>query len=370
MAVLVDAHHIELGQTGNETWSRNVVRALAERASTEPGGADDLHVAVVRAGMGVVQPLVRPGNAHIVSERSPVRLAVDLPRVIRRVRPSSILVQYTIPPQALIRTPAVVVVHDLSFERPEARAWIQSRTLVRYRTTIRASVRAAARVVVPTDWTRCEVLERYALDEDRVVVAGNALDADLAAALRRTPIRRDPDALVVLAVGTVLPRKNLNVAAKAVVRLRARGLPAILRLVGPVPAAGRAYLAILQDTLGSGLDVRGALPIDDLAAAYRSAHVLAFPSLFEGFGIPLVEAMAAGLPIVSSDATCLPEVAGEAALYADPRSPDQWTEALNLVLTDSTEADRLAAAGIRRLRAFDWSQSARVVDQALREAAA
>ena len=126
----------------------------------------------------------------------------------------------------------------------------------------------------------------------------------------------------------------------------------------------------LSARLGGGLEVVGPVTTQELASAYRSAHVLAFPSLFEGFGIPLVEAMAAGTPIVSSDATCLPEVGGDAVLYAAPDEAEAWAEALRLVLTDAGTSARLVAAGAARAATFDWSRSAHQTRRALREAVA
>jgi glycosyltransferase involved in cell wall biosynthesis len=359
---LVDAHHLGLSQTGNETWVRNVLAGLASDDS------DELHVAVTEAGRAQVAGYVPSARTHVVSVRSSRRLAVDLPRVLRSVRPDALLVQYTLPP--LTRVPGVVVVHDLSFERPEARAWIPRASLLRYRTSIRSSAERARRIVVPSEFTKADLVELYGISEESVVVAGNAVDPALAAALRAIPRATPDDQLVVLAVGTVLPRKNLEVVAAAVETLRAEGLPAVLRLVGPTPPAGRDALARMSARLGADLEVSGLVSTEALAAAYRSAHVLAFPSLFEGFGIPVIEAMAAGTPVVSSNATCLPEVGGDAVLYAAPREPAAWVDALRSVLTDAATASRLAAAGTARAATFDWSRSAEQTHRALQEAAA
>jgi glycosyltransferase involved in cell wall biosynthesis len=361
VTALIDAHQVGLGQTGNETWARNVVQAVVDR------GRCDAHVAVSRQGARSLAETVEPDRLHVVSDSSSRRLAVDLPLLAYRVRPGALLVQYTLPP--LVRVPGVVMVHDLSFERPEARDWIPPRTLLRYRATIRAGVRRAVRVLVPTEWTRRDMVERYGLDEGRVEVAGNAVDAELAGHLARCQLTPPSDRLVVLAVGTVLPRKNLRVAATAVARLRTEGLPVVFRLVGPVPVAGRLELARMSACLGPALEVTGQVTTRDLAHAYLTSHALAFPSLFEGFGIPLVEAMAAGLPVVSSDATCLPEVGGDAVRYACPSDVDAWTDALRQVLTDRDTTARLAAAGRRRAAEYCWDRTAAAVERALAEAA-
>lgn len=359
--MLIDAHHLGQGQTGNETWARNVVAGLAD-------GPDEVHVAVTAAGLRHLPPGFGRARSHLVSARSVRRLAFDLPRVAGAVRPDVLLVQYTIPP--LCRVPAVVVVHDLSFERPEAAQWIPRGSLTRYRATIRHSAVRARRILVPSEYTRMDLIDRYRIDADRVSVAGNAVDPALLDALGRTPRPLRGDRLVVLAVGTVLARKNLEVLALAVRDLRRSGLPAVLRLVGPVPEAGRGVLARMAAVLGPALEVRGVVDTAGLAAAYRSAQVLAFPSFFEGFGIPLVEAMAAGTPVVSSDATCLPEIGGDAVLYAPPDSVQAWREQLRAVLTDSATTDRLVLAGLARAQTFSWAASSAAARVALLEAAA
>lgn len=363
MPALIDAHHLGQGQTGNETWARNVVAELGRRPGQD-------HLAVTPAGRISLPNSWSAGRVHQVSSFSSRRLAYDLPRLTHRLRPEAMLVQYTLPMFGARHIPGVVVVHDLSFERPEAAAWIPPRALARYRATIRASVRRARMVLAPSEWTKRDLVRTYGVDHDRVLVAGNALDENLAAALAKTPIAPRDTSLTVLTVGTVLPRKNLVVVARAVKVLRERGLPARLRMVGPIPAAGRACAREIQGILGESLEILGPVSTANLARAYRSADVLAFPSRFEGFGIPLIEAMSAELPVVSSTATCLPEVGGAAARYADPDDVEAWVEALAAVLTGEQERRRLTAAGLQRAATFRWSDTVDAVCAALEAAAA
>jgi glycosyltransferase involved in cell wall biosynthesis len=360
---LIDAHHLGQGQTGNETWARNVVSELARRPS-------EVHLAVTAAGKATVCESWTPNRVHEVSRSSSRRLAYDLPMLARRLRPDAMLVQYTLPMLGARHLPGVVVVHDLSFERPEAAEWIPAPTLARYRATIRSSVRRARMVLVPSEWTKQDVVRTYGLDAERVLVATNAVDEGLAEALAKAPIDRRDSCLSVLTVGTVLPRKNLVVVARAVRLLQERGLPACLRMVGPIPAAGHSSARQIQGILGDSLEILGPVSTAKLASAYRSAHVLAFPSRFEGFGIPLIEAMAAELPVVSSTATCLPEIGGNAVRYADPDDVEAWAEALADVLTDADERRRLATAGVERAATFRWSAAVDAVSQALEAAAA
>lgn len=350
-APLVDVHHLGLGETGNETWSRNIVRVL------EADGGNPVEYAATSAARGHV-----PGDRlSLVSASSARRLALDLPAHARRLRSSVVLTQYTLP---IVRVPGVVVVHDVSFVLPESRAWIPIRTRLRLQTTIGLSVRRARFVIVPTEYTRAQLLEHYPVDPARVLLAPLALDPELAAALGGR--RRPPDATRVLCVGTVLPRKNLPVVAEAVALLRQQGTDVRLRLVGPVREPGEGDVRRMTELLGDALEVVGAVSTEQLVAEYGAASVLAYPSLHEGFGLPLLEGMAAGIPVVSSDATCLPEVAGDAAALVPPSDVAGWAAALGEALADPDK--RRAAAGLR-LGAFSWERTGQVVRQALEHAA-
>jgi glycosyltransferase involved in cell wall biosynthesis len=350
-APLVDVHHIGLGETGNETWSRNVLRVL------ESDGGQALDYAATTAARGLV-----PGERlHVVSGSSARRLAVDLPRLLRRLHSSVVLTQYTLPPTSV---PGVVVVHDVSFVLPEARAWIPRRTLLRLRLSIGLSVRRARFVVVPTEYTRRQLLRSYPVPEERVLLAPLALEPGLVVDQR---VPRDPTAPHrVLCVGTVLPRKNLPVVADAVHALRGDGLDVRLRLVGPVRPPGEADLARMRERLGDALEVVGAVSAAELSREYATADVLAYPSLHEGFGLPLLEGMAAGVPVVSSNATCLPEVGGGAALLVDPSDTAGWATAIRAAL-DAPEAR--VQAGLERVRDFSWERTGAVIREALERAA-
>jgi len=348
---LVDVHHLGLGETGNETWSRNVVRVLEH-----DGGPAVDYAATVHAS-----PYLPADRLHVVGGSSARRLALELPALVRRLNSSAVLTQYTLP---IVRVPGVVAVHDVSFVLPEARSWIPPRTLVRLRATIGISVRRARAVLVPTEYTRAQLLDHYKVPDDRVMLAPLALDPDLARGLAGPG--GGARTATVLCVGTVLPRKNLPTVAAAVARLRAEGSEVRLRLVGPVRAPGAADLALMQAMLGDGLELVGSVSQAQLVSEYQSASVLAYPSLHEGFGLPLLEAMAAGVPVVSSNATCLPEVAGDAALLVDPRDVTGWVEALRTALD---AGDTLVRAGRERVKAFSWQRTGQVVRQALESAA-
>lgn len=355
MTALLDLHDLGHRQTGNESWARSLSAALFEVDG--PGSYD---VALVGCGNPGDVDLLPYRRQVQVSSNSVRRLALDLPAAMRRLGTSAVLVQYTSP---LSRVPTVVAVHDLSFEDPRAAEWLPPATRLRYRATIRASVRRSAHVLVDSEYTRQDLVRRYGTDPAHVTVVPLAVDPRFAEILRSTPEDRSGRPTVLI-VGNVLPRKNLPVVARAVQVLRDRGSDVVLRVVGSVHKTGTSDATETCRQLGDAVSFIGYVTQERLARELRSAHVLAFPSLFEGFGIPVLEAMVAGLPVVVSDRTSLPEVAGSAALVATADDVGSWADALGSALLPSRGA-RLRAAGAARAADFSWERSAGLVSRVL-----
>jgi glycosyltransferase involved in cell wall biosynthesis len=356
---LLDLHDLGLRQTGNEAWARSLAAAMF--ASDGPESYD---IAVTSAVPSEDLALLPARRQVAVSKGSTRRLAVDLPRAVRRLGSPSVLVQYTAP---LTRVPSVVMVHDVSFEHSESREWLPYATRLRYRTTIRASVRRAAHVLTVSEFSKADLVRVYGLDPDRITVVPNAVDPRLMADLAQTPSARQGRPTVLM-VGNVLPRKNLPMLAEAVRLMRTQGVDIALRVIGTVHADGRRDAAMAQQLLGDDVSFSGYVERGTLARELRSAHVLAFPSLFEGFGIPALEAMAAGLPVVVSDRAALPEVVGNAGLVMPAEDPEAWAAAL-LRLLEPEEAARRSLAGSYRFAEFGWERSARLVAAVLAQVA-
>jgi glycosyltransferase involved in cell wall biosynthesis len=357
---LLDIHHIGSGQGGNETWARGVLRAI-ERAGHRP------HYAVTPAGLPFAEALTGGrSRLHLVSSRGALRLTRDLPRLIERLQPSALLIQYT--PPLPLRVPLVTLVHDCSFMYADARAWLPASSLTRYRLTITRGIECAQVLLVPTDWVRRDVQRFFApRHEPPVWLAPNAVDEELAAAFTdpKTAATGAPageGTRQVLFVGNPLPRKRLDLAAGAVAELTRRGGRWRLVVAGAVDRRGEPALTAAQVLLGDQLSATGRVPAGELARLYRTSDVLVYPSMSEGFGIPPVEAMAAGLPALVSDATCLPEVVGDGGLVVASHSPDAWADAVESAVANR---DRWAAAGRVRAAQFSWDRTAATVMEAL-----
>lgn len=248
----------------------------------------------------------------------------------------------------------VVTVHDLGFVHfPEAyaRSW---RWL--YRAGLRAAVRRADAILVPSANTAHDLISRAGLEATRVHVT--PLASSFADDREAPPLEWLPRPYV-LFVGTLEPRKNLVRLVRAYRRVAAKGLPHALVLAGPI--GWRTEDLDREVALGGpGEIVRtGGLTPGELDAAYRGADTFVYPSLYEGFGLPVLEAMARGVPTISSNASALPEVYGEAALAIDPRSVEDIADAIERVLTEAPLAADLGSRGRAQANRFSWAETAR-----------
>lgn len=251
----------------------------------------------------------------------------------------------------------VATVHDLAFDRypalyPRDWRWL-------YHAGLRATAKRADAILVPSESTADDLRSRTSIDPTRIHVTPLApslvaSDADPAPALERLGVPSP----YVLSVGTLEPRKNLVRLVRAY-RQVAPDVPHALVLAGE-PGWHIDELEAELARPGPGTIVRtGHVSGDSLDALYRGATAFAYPSLHEGFGLPVVEAMARGVPTVTSNRSSLPEVAGDAALLVDPTDVSEIAEALARVLTEPAVAADLGRRGRDRAAGFTWTATAR-----------
>jgi glycosyltransferase involved in cell wall biosynthesis len=258
--------------------------------------------------------------------------------------------------------PAIVTVHDLSFLRhPSAFRWF-NRTYLSFITRI--STRRAARVIAVSESTSRDVITFCGVPGERVIVVPNGVaeefhpsgpaDRGAVAEFRR---RSGLPERFILFLGTLEPRKNLVRLLEAYA-LRADELPALV-IAG---AKGWFYDTIFTRVNDLGLTERvvfpGFVPTEELPWWYRAAELFVYPSLFEGFGLPVLEAMACGTPTITSNASALPEVAGDAALLIDPEDVEALSEAMARVLSQPDVAARMREDGLRQAARFSWMRTA------------
>jgi glycosyltransferase involved in cell wall biosynthesis len=239
-----------------------------------------------------------------------------------------------------------------------------------------SSLRKADLIFTDSEYSKTDLVSNCGIRGDRIVVAYLGFDADLFKALppnlseqREVLGRYGIEQPYLLHVGSLEPRKNLVrlLQAYRVLIDRRRDFSLQLVLCGRTSASSNEILrAIRAPGRPRRVIVTGAVPDRDLAVLYGVATACAMPSLYEGFGLPLVEAMASGVPVMSSNASCLPEIAGDAALYFDPESVEEMSECMERLLSDSALRDALVARGLERTRRFSWEGCARKTLAALK----
>jgi glycosyltransferase involved in cell wall biosynthesis len=253
----------------------------------------------------------------------------------------------------------VVTVHDVAFLSHKEMFPIQWRAM--YRAGLFRAVRNADAIVTVSRHTAEDLVRRRRVDPNRIHVVPLAASlpesgADVEETLARMKV---PDRYV-LFVGTLEPRKNLVRLVRAYRRVAARGAPHALVLAGPIGWGHQQLMRELALEAPGEVILTGETSEPDRDALYRGASLFVYPSLYEGFGLPVLEAMARGTPCVVSATSSLPEVAGEAALPVDPRSVAGLTEAIERVINDRDLASRLSAAGRKRADRFSWDETARL----------
>ena len=288
-----------------------------------------------------------------------------LPAVEAQVGGDAILYPYwpSPPRRRAGAPPAAMFVYDLAFRlRPAEVPWQQR---VYLGSILRPALRQAAAVLVISNKTRQDLLDIYpvpGLDEKVSVVP---LGVSNSVAPGSLPEGLEPG--FILAVGTIEPRKNYPRLLAAYRALRGRTAAPPLVIAG---RRGWAYGDTLEQIRAEpGVRYLGHVDEPTLAALYESAGTLAFPSLYEGFGLPLLEAMSHGLPAVVGATGALPELAGDAAVLIDPENVDEITHGLESVLTDQLLRERLRAASLERAKEFTWERAAELTRKALREIA-
>jgi glycosyltransferase involved in cell wall biosynthesis len=359
----IDAYSVK-DLTGIGRYTRETIRAL-----------------VAQAGPGIELTLFHPpGSAWREFDPGPVaraivparsRLAWEAYALRAALRDHPVDVfhgpDFTLPAAPI---PAVVTAHDVAFfDHPELLSW---RARLLYRLLAGRAARRAAVILCPTHDAASRVSRALRVDPAKIRVVGEGVAPCFSASagpVDDTP-QDGPAPPFVLAVGTVQPRKNLVSVAAAVARLRAAGHDLTLAIAGGDGLHANAIRAEVVRTLGPSRVWFGRPPDAALARLYRSASVVCVASLYEGFGLPVVEALACGAPVVISDLPALVEVAGGAAVVAD-RSAARLAEAMASVLEESaSHREGRRRRGLERAAQFSWTDSAVRLARIYREVAA
>lgn len=256
--------------------------------------------------------------------------------------------------------PLVLTIHDVSYERhPE---WYPHAGGVLRRAFYRRSARVADVIITDSEFSRREIELAYGIGGDRVRVIPLGVGPPFLGAAPDAPPPAAGAAPAILHVGDLHARRNLNVVVRALAHLRARGglFPGAFLVLAGRDLGGLASLMAEAGASGVREAIRWIPDADDrqVIALYRQARVVVYPSLYEGFGLPALEAMAVGVPVVAARSAAVPEVVGEAGLLVDPHDAAAWADAIAAIIGSPGRAAALSAAGRARAARFSWRRTA------------
>lgn len=360
--VALDGHVIGRRMTGNETYIVNLAQAIGRRGDVSP---------TLYLEKDVVW--TRPTPVRIkrfVSRRSFIRIPFELAVRPGLDRHDLLHVQYVSPPFSTI--PVITAIHDVSFmDLPSS---FPLRMRLRLRTLVKRSARKSRMVLTLSEFSRSRLIHHFDLDPNRIQVTPLAVDA------RWRRIERDAVAEVVgrfdlpadfvLTVGNLLPRKNVPRLVRAVAAARKAGAGDIHLVLAGQRAWRSTEVDAEIDTVGGRdwVHFLGYVSDEELVALYSIARVVAYLSHYEGFGLPVLEALACGAVVLASNAASIPEVAGDAAIQVDPTSDEAVTAGLISAWSDEELRRQYAARGPNQASRFSWDHCAELTVQAYRAA--
>jgi glycosyltransferase involved in cell wall biosynthesis len=361
MQIVVDARYVSKSQSGVGCYTQRLVGGLA---AIDRSNRYTCLVLSGGPGLAIDQPNIRYWPTRVSFEdhlRGDAWLLAYLPVRLRQLGTDVYHGPAVFLPLVKLGYRTVVTIHDLvSFLFPGT---VPRKYSLYMRLMTRLAVRSADRIIAVSRATRDDLAQVLAVPDERVVVIHEAVGPEfaappepghVAAVLRRYAIRPP----YCLFVGNLEPRKNLPRLIEAFASIRAR------RAGGPRPQLvvagtrgwlyGSIFRAVEAHGLAADVVFTGYVPPEDLPALYAGSGCFVFPSLYEGFGLPVLEAMAAGAPVVASRVGAIPEVAGEAALLVNAEKPAELADAIETVLTDAALRTDLVTRGRARAARFTW----------------
>lgn len=355
MKVAIDVHSIGSQAGGNETFYRQLLHGLAQDSS--PNEYTLFHT-------WPLAPSALPLDHRFTWVKIPQnplrRICFSLPALLKSLHPDVFHCQYIMPPRITAKT--VVTIHDLAHERyPEFSPSLEG---IRMRKLVPWSARRADHIITVSEYSANDLVSLYGVPRNKITVTYQAPSEKFRPQDKeacRTQLRElyGIDSPFVLYVGRVQVRKNLNRVAEAFARVRQRHPGLKLVIVGKPDLAYEKLLAKVDELgLKEHVHFSGYIEADCLPLFYNAAEMFVFPSIFEGFGLPVMEAMASGVPTITSRGSCLEEVAGDGALLVDPLSVESIAAAMAQILEDDGLRRDLIDRGLRRSAEFSTQKFA------------
>jgi len=360
MQIAIDVHSLGANAGGNETYFQQLLRGLVLDTSDHRYSLFYTHAAAPAGN-----PVDDRFHWTKVPQNRFARMCVALPRKLSQTAPDLFHCQYALP--LIARTKTVVAIHDLAYEHhPDLAHPIEVAAM---RRVVRSTARRADRVLTLSNFSAQDIARRYGVAEDKIVVTHLAASEkfrprDKSAAQERIASAYGIRPPFMLYVGRIQARKNLVRLLDAYAQLRSAGPAPQLVMVGRRDFGFEQLQAHIKTLkLGDCVVLPGYVTAEDLPLFYNAAELFIFPSLFEGFGLPVLEALASGVPTITSQGSALEEVAGGSALIVDPNDIAAMTTAMQRGLSDTQLRKDLVARGLRRSAEFTVQKFvARILD--------
>jgi glycosyltransferase involved in cell wall biosynthesis len=357
MRIGIDAHALGSRSSGNETYFEQLIQHLAKTAAngiryvvyyTHPSGARR-----VPSSEKLQLKRIRPATPFW-------RIPVGFPLEFRKEKLDIFHAQHVIPPFCKCKT--VVYIPDIAYEHfPESFSRFETLWL---KVLIRRSAERADHIITLSDYSKEDIAKTYDIDPRKITVtylgAGDQyFPSDKEKCREQIAAKYGVTAPFLLYVGRLQERKNLPRLLSAYARLRKEGVDEKLVLVGKKDwMFGNIHAQVESLGLATSVIFAGYVPSSELPAFYNAAEAFVFPSIFEGFGLPVIEAMACGLPVLTSFGSSLEEIAGDAAVLVDPLSEESIAKGLGELLGDVHFRARLGQAGLVRSASFSFKKAA------------
>ena len=360
MKIAIDVHSIGAKAGGNETFYRQLLDGLSQDNSPNE------YILLFTHPQAPTLVRLDERFRWVQVPQNPVRrICLSIPVMVRDLRPDVFHCQYILPPR--ISSKSVITIHDLAHERhPEFTPRLEG---LRMRKLVPWSARHADHVVTVSEFSANDLMSLYGIPRSRITVAYQAPSpvfkpGDKSSAKVRLERAYGIRCPFILFVGRLQARKNLVRLSQAFARVRNEHSELKLVLVGKADLGYDELRARINElNLSESVIFPGYVPSDDLPLFYNAAEMFVFPSIFEGFGLPVMEAMASAVPTITSNGSCLAEVAGNGALLIDPMSVDSIAQAMTRVLNDAELRRELIERGLQRSAGFTTAHfAAKVLD--------
>jgi glycosyltransferase involved in cell wall biosynthesis len=361
MRIAIDAHSVGTQLAGNVTYITNLIEAFAEidreNEYTIYVSRPDAYDRYADRWPNFIVRRIRDRNRVM-------RLLFSFHSKLRLHRTDILFVQFNAPPFAPCKV--VTAIHDLAFEHvPETFKFISRAQM---KLTIRRTARESAHIVACSEYSRQDIIRTYHIAPEKVTTVHLAAPPHFApvadqGVLNNVRRKYDLQGEFILGVGSIQPRKNLVRLVEAYSSLIDKGID-----IPPLVLVGKkAWLfedsvrAAAAHGVADRVHFTGFVPEEDLPALYTLATCFVYPSFFEGFGIPPLEAMQCGTPVITGDRTSLPEVVGDAGIMVDPYDISAIAGAIERLVKDKSLRDELRQKGFDRAKMFSWQRAARKI---------